>query len=134
MSKILVNYNYNKAKDRYSILDNEYVFADLPVAVMDSEKEYHEPMAVNLDGLTTIVEKSEFLSKNRLFKLALDKDQNIIESEDGVDFYLPIGTDLSKLEYVNGRIVPKQETKEEEVQDETKEEIIQEVKEESKKE
>lgn len=117
MSRILVNYNYNKAKDKYSILDNEYVFADLPVAVMDSEKEYHDPMAVSLDGLTTIVERSEFLSKNRLFKLALDKDQNIIESEDGVDFYLPIGTDLSKLEYVDGRIVPKQETKEEEIKE-----------------
>lgn len=117
MSRILVNYNYNKTKDKYTLLDSGVVFADLPVAVMESEKEYHEPMAVNLDGLTTIVEKSEFLSKNRLFKLALDKDQNIIESEDGVDFYLPIGTDLSKLEYVDGKIVPKQETKEEEIKE-----------------
>ena len=65
MSKILVNYNYNKKKDQYTILDNEYVFADLPVAVLESEDEIVEPFIVTENGLWTVVEKQQYLSSHK---------------------------------------------------------------------
>lgn len=111
MSKILVNYNYNKTKDKYTLLNTDVVFAELPVAVLESEQEIIEPLVVPINGVDTIVEKSVYTADNKKFKLALDENGNVIECEKGVDIWLPKDTDISKLAYVNNRLVLKEEEK-----------------------
>lgn len=109
MSKILINYNYNKAKDQYILLDSGVVFADLPVAVMDSEVIIKEPLIVPINGTNTVVEKAAYTSVNKKFRLALDKDGKVVESPEGSEIWLPKDTDVSRLEYVNGQLLLREE-------------------------
>ena len=102
MSKILVNYNYNKKKDKYTILDNEFVFAELPIAVVESEDVIFEPFLINDNGVKILVDKINYTSNHILFKLALDKDGKLVEDVNGVDFWAPLGTKFEDLEY-NGQ-------------------------------
>ena len=106
MSKILVNYTYNKMKDQYKILDTEYVFSDLPIAVIESEDIINEPLLVNDNGVRMLVDKIEYTSTHTLFKLALDKDGKLVEDMNGVDFWAPMGTKFEDLEYTEqGQVV-----------------------------
>lgn len=118
MSKILVNYNFNKSKDKYTILDNDCVFADLPVAVMESEQYIHEPLVVPINNVNTVVDKAVYMSKNKKFKLALDEKGNVIESAQGAEIWLPKDTNVEQLAFVNGQLVKKeiQEEPEDKVQ------------------
>jgi hypothetical protein len=120
MSKILVNYNYNKSKDKYTLLDSGVVFADLPVAVLESEQEIIEPLIVPIKGTMTVVEKEPYTTIHKKFKLALDNKGNVVESENGMEIWLPRKTDISKLAYINGQLVMKEETISEETEVEEK--------------
>lgn len=109
MSKILVNYNYNKTKDKYTLLDSSVVFADLPVAVLESEQEIVEPLVVPIKGIMTVVEKEPYTTIHKKFKLAIDDKGNVVENENGMEIWLPRKTDISKLAYVNGQLVMREE-------------------------
>lgn len=109
MSRILVNFSYNKTKDKYTLLDSDVVFADLPVAVMESEQEINEPLVVPIKGVMTVVEKELYTTIHKKFKLALDDKGNVVESENGTEIWLPRKTDISKLAYINGQLVMKEE-------------------------
>ena len=112
MTKILVNYVYNKNNDIYSLVNSDFVFVDLPIAVMDINASYRSILVVPINGQNTVVDKDEYLSKNKLFKLVADKDGNIREDQNGVPTYLPKDTDLTKLMYINGQLVLVEDKKE----------------------
>lgn len=115
MPKILVNYKYNKKNDKYSLLENEVVFADMPIAEMDMGTEFDEVLVVPINGRNTVVEKEEYLKVNKLFKLVSDKDGNVTEDANGVPVWLPKDTNIEQLKFINGQLVlvePTEETKE----------------------
>ena len=78
-----------------------------------------------INKVATVVDKKEFLSTHKKFKLAVSGEL-IVEDENGADVYLPIDTDISKLRYINNQIVMLDENQVEEVKEETKEEVIKE--------
>lgn len=112
MTKILVNYAYNKKNDTYSLVNSDFVFVDLPIAVMDINANYKSILVVPINGQNTVVDKDEYLSKNKLFKLAVDETGKVIENQNGVPTYLPKDTDLEKLMYINGQLVLVEDKKE----------------------
>lgn len=104
MPKILTNYKYDRKKDEFKLLDFDVVFADMPIAVKEMEADYEEILIVPINNVATVVDKKDYLSKNKLFHLKADGDK-VIESPDGAAAYLPIDTDISKLRYMNGQLV-----------------------------
>lgn len=105
MSKILVNYAYNKELDLYTILNSGKVFADLPVAVMEDTKEYSSYLIVNVNGALTVVDKKEFLQYNQLEKVVIDEEGRIIKDDNGKLMYLPKNADLENLRFINDTII-----------------------------
>jgi hypothetical protein len=105
MPKILVNYIYNKKTNKYALMDTGYVFADMPIAVMEIEAEYGEIMVVPLDGKNTVVDKQAFLSVHKQFRLVAKEDGSVEEHEQGTPIWLPKDTDVTRLRYLNGKIV-----------------------------
>lgn len=127
MPKIIVNYKYDKKNDKYTIIKDDYVYADLPIAVKEKYEDYNdEILIVPINKVATVVDKKEFLSTHKKFKLAVSGEL-IVEDENGADVYLPIDTDISKLRYINNQIVMLDENQVEEVkEEETKEEVVKE--------
>lgn len=120
MAKVLVNYIYNKSKDEYEILmGSKYVYADMNVAVMETEDEIRVPLVVPIRGAMTVVDRAAYELINKKFKLVADENGNVLEDENGTEIWLPKDTDLSKLRSINGRLVmvteeePKKEEKKE---------------------
>ena len=105
MPKILINYKYNKKTDTYTLCKNDVVYADLPIAEIDMYDDIEEPLVVPIKNKMTVVEKSEYTKINKQFVIAVDKEGNIIEDQNGVAVWLPIDTDLSKLRFINGQLV-----------------------------
>ena len=106
MPKILVNFKRNK-DGSFKILDESVVFADMPIAIKEFDEEFETPIGVNLEGKATVVEKSVYEEKNKLFKLKINEDNSITEDENGFEIYLPKDTNISELMYLNGQIVRK---------------------------
>lgn len=104
MPKIIVNYKYDKKKDEYKVLNYDVIFADMPIAVMEMGSEYEEILVVPIRNVATIVDKKDYLSKNKLFRLKV-KEQNVFEDANGIPIYLPKDTDVTKLKYINNQIV-----------------------------
>lgn len=105
MPKILVNFKRNK-DGSYKLYDTEKVFADMPIAQMEMDTDYTNPIVVNIKDIATVVEKEEYEKTNKLFKLKLDENGNLIEDEEnGIEIYLPKETDINSLKYINGEIV-----------------------------
>lgn len=104
MPKILVNYKHNAKTDKYTLLQNDVVFADLPIAVMEMAAEYDDILVVPINKVNTVVDKEEYLKVNKLFKLSVDPDGTIKEDPNGVAVYLPKDTNVSKLKIVNGQL------------------------------
>lgn len=105
MPKILVNFKYNKKKDEYSLLNSDVVYADMPIALMELGAEFEEVLIVPISGQATVVEKSEFLAKNKQFFLVADGEMILENKEQGKAVWLPKDTDISQLRYINGQIV-----------------------------
>lgn len=105
MPKILVNYKHNKKTDTYSLYDNDVVFADLPIAVMDMSAEYDDILVVPINKVMTVVDKEEYLKVHKQFKLVADENGIIREDQNGVSIYLPKDTDITKLRFLNGQLV-----------------------------
>ena len=105
MARVLVNYIYHKDTDTYEILRGSYVFADVSVAVLDTDLEIKNPLVVNIKGNPTIVERSVYESANKKFKLEVNDKGKVFESEKGQEVWLPKDTDISKLRIVNGQLV-----------------------------
>lgn len=105
MAKILINYVYNKTTDKYEIQKLPYVFADMKVAVLETEEEINEPLVVPINNVLTVVDRAKYQSINRKFYLVADENGKISEQEGGAEIWLPKDTDLSKLKYINGRLV-----------------------------
>lgn len=105
MPQILVNYKYNKKNDTYSLLNNNVVYADMPIAVMELGVEYNDILIVPINKKATVVEKEEYLSKNEKFLLIANEDGSVEEHEEGTAIWLPKDTDISKLRIINGQIV-----------------------------
>lgn len=105
MPKILVNYTYNKKNNKYSLLDSNVVYADLPIAEMELGNEFEEILIVPINKRATVVEKTEYLSKNKLFKLIANENGIVSEDENGTPIYLPINTDINKMRFIDGQLV-----------------------------
>lgn len=112
MPKILVNYKHNPKTDKYTLLQNDVIFADLPIAVMDMAAEYEDILVVPIKKVNTVVDKEEYLKVNKLFKLLADENGVIKEDPNGVPVYLPKDTDVSKLRIVNGQLALMEEEEE----------------------
>lgn len=112
MPKILVNYKYNKKTDTYTILPNEYVFADMPIAEMDMGAEYDDILVVPINSRMTVVDKNEYMSVNKQFSLAVNPDGTIREDQNGQLVWLPKNTDISKLRFFNGQLAMVSDEKE----------------------
>ena len=106
MPKILVNYIYNKEKDNFTIIEDSVVYADMPVAIKERFSKFEENYVVPINGKNIVVDKNEFFSINRLYKLKLVEENKVEESEDGeIKVYLPkTGFNVSDLRYLNGKI------------------------------
>lgn len=115
MARILVNYVYNKFADRYEIQNNSYVFADMKVAVLETEDEIKVPLVVPIKDIMTVVDKERFEKIHKKFYLVADENGIISENPNGTEMWLPKDTDLTKLRYINGHVVmiPDEEPKEE---------------------
>lgn len=105
MARILVNYIYDKAKDKFEIQKGCFVFADMKVAVYETEEEIYEPLVVPIRNVMTVVDRERYEKVNKKFKLVADNNGNVCENEDGVEVWLPKDTDLKKLKYINGQLV-----------------------------
>ena len=116
MAKILINYIYNKLTDKYEIQHSPYVFADMKVAVLETEEDIHEPLVVPIRDQMTVVDRAKYEMFNKKFYLVADKEGIVSENPNGVEIWLPKDTDVSKLRYINGRLVmvePEEEPKKE---------------------
>lgn len=113
MPKILVNYKLDKKTNTYKVLENDVVYADMPIAVMDMYAEYDDILVVPINNMMTVVDKVEYLKANKQFRLTANEDGSVVEdNEKGTPIWLPRNTDLSKLKVVNGQLVlvePKEE-------------------------
>ena len=105
MSKVLVNYNYDKKKDKYSILENEYVFADLPIAVMETEDIINDPFVTIIDNLKHVVDRNQYMQTHKMFTLALDENGNLVENPNGMKFFTDLDVNFEDLELKDGQIV-----------------------------
>lgn len=105
MAKILVNYIYIKSNDKYEISEGKYVYADMRVAVLDTEIVFAEPLVVPIKGAMTVVDRKTYESYNKIFKLKADNEGKVFESNDGEPIWLPINTDVSLLRFLNGKLV-----------------------------
>lgn len=117
MPKILVNYKRNKDGSFKLYLNQEHVFADMPICVMDLDCDYDEPIVIRDNNADVVVEKAEYEKVHKLFKLKVVDNDKLIEAEDGTPIYLPKDTDISMLRYYNNQIVlvkPSEEQKENE--------------------
>lgn len=105
MPKILVNYNYNKKEDKYTLSNYDVVFADMPLAIMDMGAEYEDILVVPVDNVKMVVDKKEFLKTNKAFYLVADGEVVREDKKNGTLIYLPRDTDISELRYINGQLV-----------------------------
>lgn len=106
MPKILVNYKHNKKTDTYTVLENNVVYADMPIAVMDMYAEYNDILVVPLNNVMTVVDKEEYTKINKQFKLTAYPDGTVKEdSQNGTPIWLPKDTDINMLRVVNGQLV-----------------------------
>ena len=105
MPRILINYKYNKKTDTYTLLSNEYVFADMPVAEMEMQADYDDILVVPINNRMTVVDKSEYMKTNKQFSLAVNPDGTVREDQNGQLVWLPKNTDISKLRFFNGQLV-----------------------------
>ena len=105
MAKILVNYLYHKEKDEFEIQKGPYVFADMKVAVLETEDDVRVPLVVPIQNVMTVVDRSVYEQTNKKFYLAADEDGKVLEHPNGVEIWLPKDTDISKLRFINGRLV-----------------------------
>lgn len=112
MARILVNYIYNKAKDEYKILENDCVYADQKVAVLETEEIIKTPLVVPIRNQLTVVDKEQYEKFNKKFHLVADKDGNVMEDPNGAEIWLPKDTDVSKLRFINGQLVMLQDEQE----------------------
>lgn len=120
MARILVNYIYNKQKDEYKLLEPDCVYADQKVAVLETEEIINRPLVVPIGNNMTVVDRDKYESVHKRFYFLADENGIIYEDPNGTEVWLPKDTDVSKLRYINNRIVmveskePQQEEKVEE--------------------
>lgn len=105
MARVLVNYIYHKDTDTYEILRGSYVFADVSVAVLDTDFDIKKPLVVSIQGNPTIVDKDTYEATNKKFRLAVNDKGKVVESDKGMEVYLPKDTDIKTLRFINGQIV-----------------------------
>lgn len=105
MPKILVNYKYNKKTDTYTLIEDDVVFADMPVAIMEMGTDYDDILVVPINGQNTVVDKDEYLAIHKNFKLSVNEDGTVREDVTGTPVWLPKDTDITKLRFINGQLV-----------------------------
>ena len=111
MARILVNYTYNKSKDEFKILESDCVYADMKIAVLETEEDIKRPLVVPIKDVLTVVDRDMYEKYHKKFRLISDDKGNISEDPNGAEIWLPKDTDISKLKYVQGRLVMLQEEK-----------------------
>lgn len=121
MARILVNYIYNKAKDEFKVLDQDCVYADQRIAVIETEDIINKPLVVPIKGAMTVVDRERYERVNKRFYLAANEQGEVREEPNGAEIWLPKDTDISKLRFINGQLVYQQdEPKENKEQPKTK--------------
>lgn len=110
MARILVNYTYNKSKDEYKILSGDVVFADMKVAVLETENEINIPLVVPINNQMTVVDRASYELVHKQFHLISDEKGIVSEHPNGMGIWLPKDTDVSKLRFLNGQLVLVEET------------------------
>lgn len=101
MPKIYKNYIENNGE--FELVDGNVVYTDLPVVAVDMFKKYNKLFVYNGNAF----EYDEFHSVNKLYKLNVNKDGSLYESEDGkIQVYLPKELNISELRVTpNGDVV-----------------------------
>lgn len=105
MPKICVNFKKNKDNSYKLYTDTGLVYADMPIAIMEMDAEYINPIVVMLDNIPTVVEKEEYEKTNKLFKLKIKEDSTLEEDVNGFEIYLPKDTQVKDLRFIDGQIV-----------------------------
>lgn len=107
MARVLVNYTYNKSKDEYKIMDYSCgVFADIEVAVLDTNLDIKEPLVVPIQGVMTVVDRKSYEEIHKRFVFSVNEHGKVEENEKGdIVVWLPKNTDVSKLRVVNNQLV-----------------------------
>lgn len=105
MARILVNYTYNKTKDEFKIIESDTVYADMKVAVLETEDDIRIPLVVPVQNMMTVVDKERYEQVNKKFYLVADEKGIVSENPQGAEIWLPKDTDISKLRFINGRLV-----------------------------
>ena len=105
MARILVNYIYNKQKDEYKLLEPDCVYADQKVAILETEEIINRPLVVPIGNSMTVVDRDKYESVHKRFYFLADENGVIYEDPNGAEVWLPKDTDVSKLRYINNRIV-----------------------------
>lgn len=111
MSRILVNYDYNRMRDSYTILNSGMVYADLPVAIVKTEDFINEPILIIENGESVLVDKATYLLTHKCFKVAVNEKGELIESQFGNNFFTSLDVNFEDLELKNGQIVVKEKEK-----------------------
>lgn len=124
MARILVNYIYSKEKDEFKILQQDCVFFDQKVAVLETEEDIKRPLVVPIRGTFTVVDWDRYAVDHKRFYLLADDKGNITEGPNGTEVWLPKDTDVSKLRLVNGQLVMVEEEPKEEKKEQAKKEQI----------
>ena len=108
----LVNYTYDRRKDKYTLLEANFVLADEPNAVLDTNLDIDEPLivpSVNRFGtvVPTVVDRKTYEERHKKFRFnQVDESGKLEESVNGsIEVYLPRDTDVSKLRHINGQVV-----------------------------
>ena len=107
--KIYKNFFYEANTDRYHIMNNPYVLATEPVAILDTNIKVEEPLVVEDDfGLCHIFDRKSYEETHRRFFLRVNEDGTLVEAKPGEKFHFfkwhTKETDVSKLRFDGKRI------------------------------
>lgn len=116
MAKVIKNFKLEK---RYveefpcvKILESEDVYADIPICLVDFNREYKKPVAYMTENsnIPTIVEEEELMKLikgTKLFHFKMDEKGTLEEVEkekSDFSYRLPIDTPVEKLAIIEGQI------------------------------
>lgn len=114
--KRLVNFLYDKSKNKYILRDDGYVLADEPFAILDTDLDIDEPLVrpVIENGFEKlmVVDKNKWESTHKVHFFDVINDKGDIEERPNgrIKIELTKDIDISKFKYENGKLVPKNET------------------------
>lgn len=118
MARVLRNWFYDRKKDEYRVSEQDVVYADQKVAILETEEEIGRPLVLLINNETVIIDRDSYEVNHKKFCLTQNEYGKAVESPNGDEYWLPKDTDVSKLRFINGQLVmvddePKEKPKKE---------------------